>query len=443
LGYHLVSRPTLQLVQEGKHLTLQSCWLDHCSTSSYAVTTYLGSFFLQSFANIKKQSLKQLTQLKRCDVNKFKNKILELAISTTQLLVPVIHNDIILKIKLVTLQEYHSLQNKLQQKPYVTKTHGYLFAAPGNQSNESKAGVMVSCWAKHPLVTKLQLSYEFTKGAIGVFGNGHGQRDVSETCAGMNMYFKNGGRDTWRPHPSPFIAAAEVGLHQYFNNDQRNDLYHAMIRRMVNELSYNIQQCARLVNPELMTLVDDTCDRGILTTGAMPRGKNLKLPPLDARTPLDPPDHKRFSNTPTYGFVNTSHVDTNDMLTKSQAKEWQGICQDKKWTLCEKFCKFHHFCLPTTCGYQLCFSNESDKQDLQVQAFFSMEGLGLAVSLEDGLFHHFMAGIFSHRTCLPTATKLDTISCHNSHEFQIVAWGTSGGRKEVNAKKKKKKTKFH
>jgi hypothetical protein len=28
------------------------------------------------------------------------------------------------------------------------------------------------------------------------------------------------------------------------------------------------------------------------------------------------------------------------------------------------------------------------------------------------------------------------------NEFQIVAWGTSGGRKEVNAKKKKK-TKFH
>jgi hypothetical protein len=403
----------------------------------HAVLFLLGSFLLQKFANMTKKSLKELTKLKWCDEKEFEGKILQLAVSTTQLLVPVLSHNTVLKIKLVTKTEYDSLCQRLQLRPYLTNTHGYLFAKYDNQSCDTTTGIMVSCWAKHPLVTKLKLSYEFGEAAIGVFGNGHGQRDVSETCAGMNMYFKNSGRDTWRPHPSPFTAANEVALQQYFNNDQRNDLYHAMVRRIMNELSSNIQQCARLVNPALMNLVDDTCDRGILTTGSLPRGKNLNLPPLEERTPLDPPDHKRFSNTPTYGFVNTSHVDTNDKLTKSQAKEWQGICQDKNWILSEKLCKFHHFCLPTTCGYQFCFSSENDKQDLQIQAFFSMEGLGLAVTLEDGLFHHFMAGIFSHRTCLPTARKLHKISCHNNDEFLLVAWGTSGGSKEVRAQKKR------
>jgi hypothetical protein len=118
----------------------------------YAVLFSLGSFLLQKFANMTKKSLKELTKLKWCDEKEFEKKILQLAVSTTQLLVPVLCNNTSLKIKIVTKKEYDSLCTRFHMKPYVTNTHGYLFAEHENRSCDPTTGVMVSCWAKHPLV---------------------------------------------------------------------------------------------------------------------------------------------------------------------------------------------------------------------------------------------------------------------------------------------------
>jgi hypothetical protein len=70
----------------------------------------------------------------------------------------------------------------------------------------------------------------------------------------------------------------------------------------------------------------------------------------------------------------------------------------------------------------------------RVYAFFSMDGLGLAVLMEDGVGHHFLGASFSHRTSLcvckrKTDGKLS--SCNVNDDFLILGWGSTGGSREA------------
>ena len=393
--------------------------------------------------NVTKASLKVLTRLKWCSFQQWTDTLKKLAISKTLLLIPRLDHTAFLRDKVVTSSEKIILNSLLTNYEKVThNNYSYWFGLePYDLHHKACFGTMVSCWGKHPLVTKIELSYEFAQAALGVYGLGYGNR-LTTACGGLNMYFKERGRDDWRPHPTPMVATNEVGLHQYFNNRQKNDLYNAMIRRCIHEMAHNVLVCGKIANEPLMQLVGNICDRLILTTGHLPcRGKNKKLPDMLERTPLDPPHSRVWSKTPTFGFVNTSHVDHMDSLTKEQRQEWKMASEQNGWTFCKTLLSSPDFCLPTTCGYQFCFSSEEVTQQLSIMAFFSMEGLGLAVQLEHGIFHHFMPAMFSHRTCLPVC-KIGTSSstmlscCNSDNTFLIVGWGNSGGKKEVRASNK-------
>jgi hypothetical protein len=95
--------------------------------------------------------------------------------------------------------------------------------------------------------------------------------------------------------------------------------------------------------------------------------------------------------------------------------------------------KHPYFCLPTTCGYQFVFESEESQANLTPLAFFGMEGLGMAVEIEHGTAHHFMGAMFSHQTCLPLCRESNgkLNASNSSSEFLILAWGTSGGRREA------------
>jgi hypothetical protein len=418
--------------------------------------------YTQSFSNISKRSLKLLTNLKWCDRQCFLDKLKELTVSTTNLVVPILDSNRMLRIKVIDSKDVSKLQWKIKQAeasqtiaPFQTirlNSCRYWFGKETADLNHGDSyGTLVSCWGRHPLVTKLQLSYKVAHAVLGVFGNGYGSRTTS-ACGGLNMYFKNEGRDTSRPHPTPMMAENEVPLHQYFNSKMKNDFYNAVTRRYINEMAHNVLVCGKNSNDALMQLVADTCDRLILTMGHLPKKRGKKRRSTNNRSPLAPPDLHTFSIAPTFGFVNTSHVDSMDELTKDQKADWTNICRDRGWSFCEKLLQDPNFCLPTTCGYQFCFASDDIKSGLEIQAYFSMEGLGLAMQLDNGVYHHFMAAMFSHRTCLPVATKCapsptspsfhkaSLISCSNTDdEFLIVGWGNSGGKREVNAKKKKQK----
>jgi hypothetical protein len=91
-----------------------------------------------------------------------------------------------------------------------------------------------------------------------------------------------------------------------------------------------------------------------------------------------------------------------------------------------------NFCLPTTCGYQFVY-NKGARTQLGVDAFFAMNGLGMAMRIEHGIGHHFMGAMFTHNTCLPVcwnAAGQMTI-CNIDNNLRIIGWGTSGGFREV------------
>jgi hypothetical protein len=172
-------------------------------------------------------------------------------------------------------------------------------------------------------------------------------------------------------------------------------------------------------------MVGKICNRQILTMGNIPmqiRSGDSELPPIGTKNP-------------SYGFVNATHTDNNDMLTKDQLMKWKRIAIEKKWKCCLKLLEEPHFCLPTTCGYQFVYQGDA-KECLQVRAFFAMDGLGLAMQIEHGVAQHFMGAMFSHQTCVPVCCcKTDgrlSISNHDDN-FLIVGWGDSGGHKEVSA----------
>ena len=188
--------------------------------------------------NITKATLKVLTRLKWCSYQQWTATLKTLAISKTLLLIPTLNQISLLRVKVVTKSEKMMLDSLMnvatttgKQVPYEKVTHNkcsYWFGMePLDLSHDKCYGTLVSCWGKHPFVTKIKLSYEFAQSAVNVYGVGYGNR-MTTACGGLNMYFKEGGRDNWRPHPTPMVAPNEVGLHQYFNNRQKNDFYNAI-----------------------------------------------------------------------------------------------------------------------------------------------------------------------------------------------------------------------
>jgi hypothetical protein len=66
-----------------------------------------------------------------------------------------------------------------------------------------------------------------------------------------------------------------------------------------------------------------------------------------------------------------------------------------------------------------------------------MDGLGLAMKIQDGVAQHFMGGMFSHQTCVPVVQRSDGRVSVSNHEgnFLIMGWRSSGGKREVAEKR--------
>jgi hypothetical protein len=162
--------------------------------------------------------------------------------------------------------------------------------------------------------------------------------------------------------------------------------------------------------------------------------------PADSQTPpifsslfVRPMRQTNFSAS-SIGVIISSHVDKPDYLSKAQKDEWCTKSSDKGWDYCLSLLDHDLFCLPTTCAYQFCYRDATAQQQLHPRAFFSMEGLGLAMELQHGISHHFMGGAFAHHTSIPYCRRRydGLINCSNSDDnLLIVGWGGFGGRKDV------------
>lgn len=490
-------------------------------------------YHLQKFVFLERPSYKKLASLKWCDQATFNTQLTGVNQQIDTVVVPHLV-DGALRIKCVNLED----RNKVSAYTEVVTTENftYYFGFEDKDLNKT-VGFLISSWEKSQLITELDLTYQFGHDAVTVFKTGFGSRGGGKiNSAGcLNQYFKKHGTGSYRPKPSPACPPEDAHKHQYRRSQYSHDLLHAVIKQHTDVLLDGVERFAHSHNPHLMQLVGDSCSRGILTSGYIPKktplqpSKAAQAPsqpgqppfqpvqplsqpaqppslqptqppsqpaqpppqsaqPLPQSTPLpsqpaqDPPQFakpssrvktrakqvtKRFNNkkkhfksgahpkglgqgkatskqrraflevysdAPALGFINTSHCDPNDKFTKVQRAELLKEASGNGWTYCEKVLEKgnDHLCLPTTCGYQFCFKHPSHQQLTEVRAFFSMEGLGLAMQLEHGIGHHFMGAAFSHHTSIPLCKRGNFVSVTNCNgDFLIVAWGFNGGHREV------------
>jgi hypothetical protein len=334
-----------------------------------------------------------------------------------------------LRIKIVDVQDY-SVIKSLKHCEVLEDLEDVVFlfgVEPLNLRNKRCYGEMVSHWGKDPKVTKLSLGYDFIVFCLAILGIGFGSRGETVPSHGLNWYGKPEGRGTAATIGSPAQALEDIMEQQYYReSENRLHLCQPLVRKKLNQLTTDVGDIARDVNPDLMKLVGRTCSRQILTSGNVPKKKK-------SSNHFDLASQKG-SKSPARGFINGSHIHKLDALTKGQVKAWTETAKERKWTHVLKSLEAEGFCLPTTCAYQFVFDDGDRKDQLKVKAMFSMEGLGLAVPIVHGVAHHFMGAKFSHHTCLPVCQEQSSKKVNASNhddDFLIIGWGSSGGRKEV------------
>lgn len=407
-------------------------------------------YYRQEFANIDKNVLANLNSLCWCSSEEYEAAVRENSTSSTIFVIPTnVGNG--LRIKVINEDEFSALMRRAKPSKgrtistteqveyvhYTSKEDGeenlhYFFGQEHKDLNHphSRIGVMVSCWATCQFKESLKFSYEAVCRAIASFGRGYGDRNRAK-CLGMNRYSQKQGRLSQRPHPTPFIADDEIGKHEYFNANNVNQLSQPVWERMLQGLLREAMQFANATDPYVMDVTRDYCDKGIFTSGNHTTEYGNKLSE-EGLTIL-----WQGSQQPTFGFIVETHVDKNDKPTGKQFRKMkQEASEQGKNYLLRVMDRMQAFCLPTTCGYQYTFNSEEWKKELEVIAYFALDGLGLAVELEDGMFHHFFGAVFSHRTILPLCRKRSTgdVSSSNFEDaFLLLAWGASGGSPNIAA----------
>jgi hypothetical protein len=286
------------------------------------------------------------------------------------------------------------------------------------------------------------VSYAFAKASLNAFGLGYDSRHAAPS-QGLSLFSKDDGRGTKRPFPSPLQAQEDISKQQYYRVHFKDQLAQPRLRKIINELADNVSSVARAANPILMNEVGNICTRKILTTGEVSSEGRKALPPHIL-------PQGGSSKWPLLGFTNATHCDERDRLNGEQCQTWKQKAhkeiedlatssgkqwmKDKKKASLESLLMLYDdkdFCLPTTCGYQFVFQGDAEKE-LEVSAFFKMDGLGVAMPIEHGVMQHFMGAMFSHQTCLPIVQKDGRLSANNSdNNFLIVGWGSNGGSAEV------------
>jgi hypothetical protein len=333
-----------------------------------------------------------------------------------------------LRIKIINEKEYlelvHTSAGRHFEKVQCPSTASELFFGyePKNLGSHKALGVLVSYWAKDIRVVKTRLTYTFATVVLGVVNNGFGRR-ISVDSHGSNSYFKKAGHGSKATDCTPAQAKEDIYLNQYYREGRKASLLHPLVRRTVNALSTNVFHIAQDANPHFMKMVGKVCTKQILTLGHIPKAKAEDCTDGIVRN---------YSRSPVFGFVNAVHVDLLDKLSEEQIRDWQKIAAENKWKSCSRILANPDVCLPTTCGYQFVV-NDDQNDVLDVFSFFAMNGLGMAMRIEDGIVHHFMGNMFSHQTCLVTCGRNDGNICASNldNRLVIVGWGTSGGRREV------------
>ena len=205
---------------------------------------------------------------------------------------------------------------------------------------------------------------------------------------------------------------------------QSNALLQPMVENLIKDLGEKAESFGKTQHPQLYNLINNCCDKSILTCGAPSSYKKRKeniIIPVEINN----------SKQSWIGFCCSKHVDTCDNVSK-------GIISDlyKKnclTTYMKEFVERVGCGLPTSCQYFHVWKDKNISQFMEVQSYFLYHGLGIATPIRDSLGITFLGFGFAHSTSATYIVDLRTntfIFKNNPDIMSILAWGRSGGHKE-------------
>ena len=187
-------------------------------------------------------------------------------------------------------------------------------------------------------------------------------------------------------------------------------LQQPIMEKRISDLSDQVTMVSREMNIPLFELVGGLCTKTILTAGS-----------------------GHMSAFSILSFTNTVHVHKCDILTVGQKKELKmdNDISTNDNTYMSRLINMKEFC-PQMSYCSKAVGKDEYIHDTTIQQYFSMTGLGIAVSIKPRYVHSFMVSTFSHQTCVCVAFKLDdTVATNNNNDnYSMVACGRVGGKNE-------------
>ena len=325
--------------------------------------------------------------------------------SIVTLLIPNVRYE--LRIKIVTHHEMDDLKGRQVKNEFVAWQHAvhfngqsYLFT---NEKKESAKlhGVMVSGWVKGDALSKRkELTYEFVHHFMCCYGKGFSSRPRSSCLDSMNCYRDK--RFNPRVHPSPFVADDDIPKMQYsVETHKKHCLLQPVLEKILHQLANDLSFIGERMNPIMMRIIAYLASKLIATCG-----------------------HSLMA------FLNGLHLDEDDEIARAKVPDLFLNVKDEEL---QRSIKIEGASFPTTCGYQHVWKNPTDSHQYQVHHAFVMEGLGVAVNLDDKTCHHFMGSAFTHCTSLCVLeNRLGRLGCVVSDvTFKVFAWGSGSNKKTV------------
>ena len=312
-----------------------------------------------------------------------------------------------LRIKVLMEEEFQSIQLDPSFEPLSHEGNHHLF---GMEPFDLKTapGVLVSAWSVSKAIEQPAFTHEFVESLGKVHGKGFGPRPRSD-CFGLNDCRNK--RQTDRPHCTPFVAEEDIWHHQCFRSSEMSlPLQQPNLEKKLDGAVFKARQLFKRLNKDLGAIISHFCSKNIATCGLRPPKLHDVL-----------------------GFVNTTHLDNCDVLKEEQLADILEEANHDPFIA--RVLSFNGFSLPTTCGHQFVFKDKMAQESIMVDQFFSLDGLGLAVEIVNGIGHHFCAAAFAHRTCLcvvrDSRCGVRITNCFD--DFSVFAWGAGGGPRDPEA----------
>jgi hypothetical protein len=313
-----------------------------------------------------------------------------------------------IKIKSVTIEEFEALQ--FDSKCFLIELDKFsviVGTEVGHTSVNSNVGVHVlstTSDSSSSVLRNTQISFDTVEDIINAYGNGHDRN----RCQRMGFATYRGQRNTKRPFPRPSIASSDIPNHQYFNaNENKCPFIQVSLESLIEELGQEAKSYGRREMPELFSIIEDSCDKSILTCGH-PSRKN--------------------SSSNFMSFSCSTHIDTCDNMNQTSLREnFQSSCISPHSQLL--FSRYGAT-MPTVCQYyHIWENNKSNMLEFDVCCSFMVNTFGIAISLVNNCSIVFLGGTFSHGTsfCYLVNRNDDSLIHRNDPNlFCMLAWGKSG-----------------